>query len=216
MRRSRSRGAGGGVQPQGPEPVAGWEMSWEVGFPAAAVDQLMLALIVRDLVHGASYDVEGTDGIELEVDFTAGDELEGEGYHLVLQAAVQGAEDRGFVQRLTEQVLEESVSEAETLAAARSDLGQRPLEELEFRRVDEDHERWDLVVPDWLAPDGAEVPFGFRVFDVASGEAWPTDDVLAAHGRVIAVPFGERLHLVGIPAPTGSNTGSLPIHSFGT
>ena len=35
-----------------------WETGWEVGFPAANADEMLLALVVRDLVHGASFDVE--------------------------------------------------------------------------------------------------------------------------------------------------------------
>jgi hypothetical protein len=192
-------------------------MSWEVGFPATTLEELLLALIVRDLVHGASYDVEGADGIELEIDFSAGDELEGDAYHLVLSAEVHGPEDREFIHRLTQQMLDDTVDEAERLAAARTELGERGVDELEFRRVAEDGERWDLVVPDWFAPDGAEVPFGFRVFDARTGDLWPTDELLRAHGRIVAVPFTDRLHLFGIPAPEGADPAadSLPIHPRG-
>ena len=43
-----------------------WETGWEVGFPASNVDELLLALVVRDLVHGASFDVEAVeDGTEI-------------------------------------------------------------------------------------------------------------------------------------------------------
>ncbi len=59
--------------------------------------------------------------------------------------------------------------------------------------VPEDEERWDLVIPDWLAPDDAEVPFGFRSFDKVSGEPVPDNAAFDAHGRVIAVPFGDQV-----------------------
>ena len=66
-----------------------WETDWEVGFPAETVDQLLLALVVRDLVHGASFDVEAiADGTEIALDFTAGDELDNEMYQLLLSAEV--------------------------------------------------------------------------------------------------------------------------------
>ena len=76
-----------------------WETGWEVGFPAADVDQLLLSLVVRDLVHGASFDVEAVeDGTELALDFVAGDELEGETYQLLLSAEIAGTENREMVQ----------------------------------------------------------------------------------------------------------------------
>ena len=181
-----------------------WEAGWEIGFPAASVDELLLALVVRDLVHGSSYDVEALeDGTELALDFLAGDELEGESYQLLLTAEVAGTDDREMVQSFTEEMLEDLVDEAQELVAQGERLGSRPLAELEFRPVPEDQERWDLVVPDWLAPEDAVVPFGFKAFDAASGEGWPEDGLLDAHGRVILVPFRDAVHAFGIPAPSG-------------
>jgi hypothetical protein len=198
--------------------VTGWEASWEVEFPAVSVDEILLALVARDLVHGASFDVEASEGgPRLELDFTAGDELGNGIYRLVLSARVRGSEDRELVQRVTEQVLEEAVDEAQALAGSSRELGSRPLSEVTFRVVSEAEERWDLVIPDWYAPDGAEVPFGFRVFDAASGEPWPSDDVLESQGRVVVVPDGTRLRLFGVPAPSaaGTDDSALPIHPHG-
>ena len=86
----------------------------------------------------------------------------------------------------------------------------------------EDQERWDLVAPDWLAPDGAEVPFGFRSFDAKSGEVWPDNEVLDAHGRVVLVPDGDEILVFGIPAPEGwgdedhnEEGEGLPVHPEG-
>jgi hypothetical protein len=180
-----------------------WEADWRVGFPAETVDQLLLALVTRDLVHGASFDVEAiSDGTELALDFTAGDELDGELYQLLLSAEIGGSDNREMVKEFTEQMLEELVVEAEELAGQRVDLDSRPLSELAFRSLPENDERWDLVVPDWLAPDGAEVPFGFRPFVEAEDIAWPDDETLDAHGRVILVPFAGTAHLFGVPAPS--------------
>ena len=199
-----------------------WETGWEVGFPASSTDQLLLALVVRDLVHGASFDVEAVeDGSELALDFLAGDELEGDSYQLLLSAEVGGTENRELVQAFTEQMLEDLVGEAEELVAQRQELASRPLDELVFRPVPEDEERWDLVVPDWLAPDGAEVPFGYRSFDAESGTCWPSDDDLDAHGRVILVPAGKSIAVFGIPAPAEWGEGEdeerdgLPVHPDG-
>jgi hypothetical protein len=193
-----------------------WETGWEVGFPASSVDELLLALIVRDLSHGSSFDVQvSEDGTELALDFVAGDELQGETYQLLLSVEVGGTEDREMVQAFTEQMLEDLVAEAEDLAARRQELGSLGRSELVFRSVPEDEERWDLVVPDWLAPDGAEVPFGFRSLVAKTDEWWPTDETLDAHGRVILVPFGDEILAFGIPAPEGwekDEGDRLPVH----
>lgn len=198
-----------------------WETGWEVGFPAANADELLLALVVRDLVHGASFDVEAVeDGSELALDFLAGDELQDQTYQLLLSAEIAGTENREMVQAFTEQMLEDLVSEAEQLVAQREELGSRSSAEIVFQGVPEDQERWDLVAPDWLAPDGAEVPFGFRAFDARSGEVWPANEVLDAHGRVVLVPAGDEILVFGIPAPEGwgeeeEEGEGLPVHPNG-
>lgn len=182
--------------------MATWNTGWEIEFPATNADEILLALVVRDLIHGASFDVEAEEtGAEFAVDYTAGDEIEGGDYRLLLMAEVDGPEDAALLQAFTEQALEELIEEAEAAVAQRSDLSEALVAEMRFSVVPEDEERWDLVIPDWLAPDGAEVPFGFRGFDDASGEPVPDNATLDAHGRVIAVPFEDRVFFVGIPAP---------------
>ncbi len=200
-----------------------WEAGWEIEFPASTPVDLLLALVVRDLAHGTSYDVEVVeDGSGLAVDFVAADELEGEVYRLLLSAEIAGTQDTDRVQTFTAEMLEELVEEAQDLVARRTELGTRPLSDLTFRPVPEAEERWDLVVPDWLAPERAEVPFGFRSFDRSSEDPWPGNDLLDAHGRVIAVPFAGALHAFGIPAPTDSEHDeadggtALPLHPAGT
>jgi hypothetical protein len=199
-----------------------WETGWEVGFPATSADELLLALVVRDLVHGASFDVEAVeDGTELALDFLAGDELQDQTYQLLLSAEIAGTENREMVQAFTEQMLEDLVAEAEELVAQRQDLGSRPSADLVFKSVPEDQERWDLVAPDWLAPDGAEVPFGFRSFDAKNEEVWPDNELLDAHGRVVLVPDGDEILVFGIPAPEGwgeeeeEEGEGLPVHPEG-
>jgi hypothetical protein len=179
-----------------------WSTGWAIEFPATTADELLLALVVRDLIHGASYDVEAEEtGDEFEVDYTAGDEIDDGSYRLLLAAEVEGVEDAELVQSFTEHTLEELLDEAEELLGQRTRLTTLPAVSLEFRTVPEDEERWDLIVPDWMAPDGAEVPFGFRSFDVASGEPLPDDATLDSHGRVLVVPFGGEVEIVAIPAP---------------
>ena len=83
-----------------------WETGWEVGFPASNTDELLLALVVRDLVHGSSFDVEAVeDGTELALDFLAGDELQDQTYQLLLSAEIAGTENREMVQAFAEQML---------------------------------------------------------------------------------------------------------------
>ena len=182
--------------------MATWNTGWEIEFPATTADEILLALVVRDLIHGASFDVEAEEtGAEFAIDYTAGDELEDQNYRLLLMAEVEGPEDAPLIQAFTEQALEELLEEAEALVAQRKPVHDLPLTAVNFAAVPEDEERWDLVVPDWFAPDGAEVPFGFRIFDSASGDPVPDNAVLDAHGRVIAFGFEGQLFFVGIPAP---------------
>jgi hypothetical protein len=183
--------------------MAAWEASWELQFPAETVEELLQALVVRDLLHGSSYDIEIQETTqEVALDFIAGDELEDTVYRLLISAEVEGVDDREVVQEITEQILEELLEEAENLVEQRQELGSRPIAELDFRKVPEDEERWDLVIPDWLAPAESEVPFGFRGFVAGGDEAWPGNEVMEAHGRVVVVAHGGRAHVFGIPAPT--------------
>jgi hypothetical protein len=184
--------------------MAKWESSWEFEMPAEAPEDLLVALVVRDLLHGSSYDVALEEqGGEMAVDFVAGDELEEQTFRLLIGAEVEGPEDHELLQELTEQVLEELIEEAETLVEERVELGEMAAERVVFRAVKEDEERWDLVIPEWLAPDGAEAPFGYRGYLADSGEPWPGNSELEAHGRVVMVPHGGVVKLYGIPAPTG-------------
>jgi hypothetical protein len=188
-----------------------WNTGWEIGFPAETKEEMLLALVVRDLIYGTSFDVEAEDSdAEFAIDYTAGEELENGRYQLLLAAEIEGSDNAELIHAFTEQILEELLDEAEALLRQQQHLGEFPRSDVRFDAVPEDEERWDLVIPDWLAPDGAEVPFGFRCFDGASGDPVPDDATLDAHGRVIVVPFGETIHLVAIPAPV-----ELPQHPHG-
>jgi len=197
------------------EPI--WEATWEVEFPASSPEELALALVVKDLLHGTSFDIEGVDGAgDLALDYSAGDELDGTTYRLLVTAEAIGSPDGDLVREITERLLDQLVDEAVSLIERRELLGVEKLEALRFQAVPEDQERWDLVVPDWLAPDGAEVPFGFRPVHLASSSPWPTDEQLDGHGRVVLVPFSGQVQMLGIPAPADDETevpgaGSLPV-----
>lgn len=177
-----------------------WDEALAFDFPATTREDLLLGLLIKDLLHGSSFDVEVEEpALEFAVDFIAGDELEEGVYRLLIGAEVEGPEDHDVLHQFTAEVLEEFMEEARGTAEQVTLLGARPLSEVVFRRVAEDDERWDLVAPDWLAPDGSEVPFGFRPFLRAGGATWPDDATLDAHGRVLAVPFADELHLFGTP-----------------
>jgi hypothetical protein len=197
------------------EPI--WEAEWEVEFPASSPEELALALVVKDLLHGTSFDIEGADGgADLALDYAAGDELEGTTYRLLVSAEATGSPDADVVRDVTERLLDQLVDQAESLIEQRAVLEVEKAEALGFRSVPEDQERWDLVVPDWLAPDGAEVPFGFRPVLISNGRPWPTDEQLDGHGRIVVVPFGGELRLIAIPAPPEAADdevapGSLPV-----
>jgi len=197
------------------EPV--WEGAWEVEFPANSPEELALALVVKDLIHGTSFDIEGAEGgADLALDYIAGDELDGTTYRLLVTAEAIGSPDADLVRDVTERLLDQLVDEAESLVEHRTVLAVEKIEALGFRAVPEDQERWDLVVPDWLAPDGAEVPFGFRPVHVASDRHWPTDEQLDGHGRIVVVPFAGQVQLLAIPAPVADaedepDAGSLPV-----
>jgi hypothetical protein len=199
------------------EDGATWEAGWEVQFPASTVDELLLALVVRDLLHGASFDIEGDQtGRNLALDYLTGDELDDDGYRLLVTMEARGDRDAETVQAVTERLLDQLVEDAESLVAGRQPLGVEPLDALDFEAVPEDEERWDLVLPDWLAPDGAEVPYGFRPYRRDGIEPWPPDVELDRHGRIVGVPFDAQLHLFAIPAPNDDAgidplSGDLPI-----
>lgn len=179
-----------------------WMASFEVAFPASKVEELLLALVVRDLVHGASYDAEAEETEDrFQVDITASDEIDGEDYQLLVEAEITGTENKELAGDFLEQALETAVEEAEALVAVRRPLGEWRRQDIEFRVVPEDVERWDLVVPDWLAPEEAEVPFGFRSFSSGTDDAIPSNQDLDASGRIVVVPVGDQLHLFAIPAP---------------
>lgn len=180
-----------------------WLASFEVQFPATSVEELLLALVVRDLVYGTSFDVETEDGSQtFQVDVTASEEIDSESYQLLVEAEITGVEDPEAARAFLQQILEEAVDEAEQSVAKRREVGSFAASEVELKAVPEDEERWDLVIPDWLAPEGAEVPFGFRSFLAGGGEAFPGNAELDDAGRVVLVPFGGRYHFFAIPAST--------------
>ena len=195
-------GRGGAIQME--ESMETWEEAMALDIPLEGREDLLQGLLVRDLLHGASFDVESEEPeVVFSVDFTCGDELdEEEGvYRLLIIAEVQGSEDHELVRSFTEEILSEYLEEALNTVDAAEWIGELPEDTVERRIVPEEEERWDLVIPDWMAPDEAEVPFGFKLFRKDGGAAWPEDGDLDRFGRVVVVPWKGRLHLAGTPLP---------------
>jgi len=183
--------------------VTRWDDAWALDLPGETSEQILFGLVLKDLAHGASFDVEFEEGeVRLEVDFICGDELEGTTYRLLLVAEVAGPEASTLLTDFAEDVLGEMAETAAEAAQGARLVGEAGLEEIEIRVVPEDEERWDLVCPDWLAPDGAEVPFGFRPFRKASGEPWPSNADLDGFSRIVVVPTEGGYRLYGVDLPT--------------
>jgi len=177
-----------------------WEESMALDLEAGSPESLLNCLLLKDLLHGGAFDVEVDEPpVSFKVDYLCGDELEDGTYRLLIAAEVEGPEDRDLIRQFTEELLSELMDEASDLAAAAELVGEEDASGVELRAVPEDEERWDLVAPDWLAPDGAEVPFGFRSFK--AGGPWPDDATLERHGRIVLVPFEGRMCLYGTPLP---------------
>ncbi len=180
-----------------------WLASFEVDFPASTVEELLLALVVRDAVYGTSFDVETADGEQtFQVDITASEEINAEKYQLLVEAEIHGFEEPETARAFLEQILEEAIDEAERLVEQRKEFDGVEASEIEMRIVPEDDERWDLVIPDWLAPEGSEVPFGFRAFRQGVDKPYPSNADLDGAGRIIMVPFGGQFSLFAIPSNT--------------
>lgn len=179
-----------------------WEEGLALDLDGGSREGILYGLLVKDLLHGASYDVEVEEPeTAFSVDYLCGDEQEDDVYRLLIVAEVAGPEEHDLVRQFTEEVLAELGEEAIALMEGAEELGEQACDAVAFRAVPEDEERWDLIAPDWVAPDGAEVPFGFRPFLAESGSAWPESSVLDAHGRVVVVPFGGKTYLFGTELP---------------
>ncbi len=178
-----------------------WLASFEIAFPASTVEELFLALVVRDMVYGTSFDVETEDGGQaFQVDVTASEEIDAEKYQLLVEAEIRGIEEPETARAFLEQILEEAIDDAEQLVEQRKEFGAVAADEIEMRVVPEAEERWDLVIPDWLAPEDAEVPFGFRAFRTDSDQPFPSNADLDGAGRIVMVPFGGQFSLFAIPS----------------
>lgn len=180
------------------------EHEWEIELPAATPEDILTALAARDRVFGQSITLEPEEeGAEaVEVWLGTADALENDRFHLAVYADLEGPEEylEAAVEAV-EEVVNELIEAASEDVAGALLLARRPLEEIEFRAVDdEDDERPQIIVPEWLAPvEDLELPWSFRSY-TRDGVPWPDDAMLAKHARVAVVPFGDELLLYALPA----------------
>lgn len=176
----------------------------ELPLPAKRVEEILTALVLRDLLHGASFDVEVEEtGREFEVDLMVTDEIdEEEGVYLALVEVEYGGDvDEESLGSFLTQIIDETLVEAERIVEEGKEIGVFDRSDFVFKVVGEDAERWDLVVPDWLAPEDAKTPFGYRSFLRETDEAFPSDTQLDSSGRIIVVPLEGKLHFFACPVP---------------
>jgi hypothetical protein len=179
------------------------EHEWEVELPGGTPEQLLAALAARDRLFGQSISLEPEEDDKNAVEVWIGtvEALEDSTFKLSIYAELTGPKQ--YLEAARE-ALEDIVGEQIEAAAVEAEqaklLGRRPASEVTFRRVDEEDERTELIVPEWLAPEGDEVelPMGFRGFD-AKGEPWPSDKDLTDNGRVVVLPVKDELLLYALP-----------------
>ncbi|HPS78468.1 MAG TPA: hypothetical protein PLS53_09960 [Thermoanaerobaculaceae bacterium] len=179
------------------------EHEWEVELPAGTPEQLLAALAARDRLFGQSVSLEPEDDAQntVEVWFGAAEALEGDTFHLAVYAELSGAQQYLEAARdALEDIVGEQLEAAATEATEAKLLGSRPAKEVEFKPVPEDDQRPQLIIPEWLGPQGEEVemPWGFRAFD-AEGHPWPDDEMITAHDRLVVLPVGDELRLYSLP-----------------
>ncbi|MCU0292154.1 MAG: hypothetical protein MUF10_09230 [Thermoanaerobaculaceae bacterium] len=179
------------------------EHEWEVELPAGTPEQLLVALAARDRLFGQSVSLEPEDDAQntVEVWFGAAEALEGDTFHLAIYAELSGAQQYLEAARdALEDIVGEQLEAAAVEAAEAKLLGSRPAKEVEFKAVKDDDQRPQLIIPEWLGPEGEEVemPWGFRAFD-AEGRSWPDDETIAANDRLVVLPVGDELRLYALP-----------------
>jgi hypothetical protein len=178
------------------------EHEWEIELPAGTAEEILAALSARDRLFGQSITLEPEDDPAAAVEVWLGttDALADARFHLGVYAELTGPADYldaavDAVEDLVSEQIEEAGQEVEAAAL----LARRPLEELEFRLVEEDDERPQLIIPEWLAPsEEIELPWSFRSF-TREGSAWPDDAVLDAHERVALVPIAGEVLVFSLP-----------------
>lgn len=179
------------------------EHEWEVELPAGTPEQLLAALAARDRLFGQSVTLEPEDDESnpVEVWFGAAEAFEDNVYHLAIYAELSGAAQYLDAARdALEDIVGEQIEMAAMDATEATLLETRAAKEIEFKPVPDDDQRPQLIIPEWLGPQGedVEMPWGFRSFG-PDGRYWPDDDMLSAHDRLVVLPVAEELRLYSLP-----------------
>ncbi len=178
------------------------EHEWEIEMPAGTAEQLLAVLASRDRLFGHSVTLEPEDAPEEAVEawLASTEALQGDSVRLGVYVELSGPKPLLAAARdAIEDIVADHVEAAAAEASRARLVERRPASEIEFRTVSEDDERPQLIIPDWLAPEKAELPWSFRSYDL-KGEPWPSDRTLAAHDRLALVPFGGEFLLYTLPA----------------
>jgi len=178
------------------------EREWEFELPAGKPEELLAALAARDRLFGQTITMEPEEEPtkSVEVWFGTSDALDGTVYHLGVYAELSGAKEylEAAADALSE-IVEDQIEAGVADAQAATLLERRAAGDIAFAAIPEEEERPQVVVPEWLAPEGAELPWGFRAVD-NSGAAWPTQETVERHGRLVVVPFGGEYLLYALPS----------------
>ena len=178
------------------------EHEWTVELPAATADQLLAALAARDRIFGQSLTLEPEDELEsiVEVLLGAAEGLDGTTFSLLISAEITGADE--YLEAATDaldDIVGELIEEGASDAAQATLLGRYPAAGITFRKVAEEDERPQLIIPEWLAPEEIDLPWSFRGFD-AAGMAWPSDELVDANERLVVLPVKDEFLLYALPA----------------
>lgn len=178
------------------------EHEWEIELPAGTAEQLLAVLASRDRLFGHSVTLEPEDEPDQAVEawLASTEALQGTLVRLGVYVELSGPKSYLEAARdAIEDIVAEHVEAAAVEASQAQLVERRPADEIEFRTVGEDEERPQLIIPDWLAPEEAELPWSFRSYDL-KGEPWPDDGLLATHDRLALVPFAGEMLLYALPA----------------
>lgn len=177
------------------------EHEWELELPGSTADELLAGLAARDRIFGQNVTLEPEDDPDGAVEAWLGsnDMLDGKVYRLGIYADLEGPEEYLEAARdALMDLVDEQVARAKEDAAGAKLLDRKPASEIHFEVIPEEEETPQLIVPEWLAPDEADLPWGFRPM-TATGERWPSLEVLRAHERVVLVPFKGEYLLYSLP-----------------
>ncbi|MGC8916800.1 MAG: hypothetical protein ACP5NF_07470 [Thermoanaerobaculum sp.] len=177
------------------------EHEWELELPGGTASELLAALAARDRIFGQNVTLEPEDDPEGAVEAWLGsnDTLDGKVYRLGVYADLEGPEEYLEAARdALMDLVDEQVAEAQKDAAKATLLDRKPASEIAFELVSEEQETPQLIIPEWLAPEDADLPWGFRPV-TRSGESWPALEILQAHERVVLVPFKGEYLLYALP-----------------